>query len=57
MIYYKHAKSKHLPSKLIRLNKYKHKKSSWITYVIIHLIKYRDELYKKANDRLILHRI
>ncbi len=43
------AKSKHLPSKLIRLNKYKHKTSPWITYRIIHSIKYRDELYKKKQ--------
>ncbi len=31
--------------------------SPWITYGKIHSIKYRDELYKKANDRLILLRI
>jgi hypothetical protein len=43
------SKNKHLPSKLIRLNKYKHKKSPWITYGIIHSIEYRDKLYKKKQ--------
>ena len=40
------SKELHLPSKLVRFNKYKHKKSKWISRGIINSIKYRDNLYK-----------
>ncbi len=41
------AKTKHMPSKFVKWNKYKHKKSKWITSGIIKYIQYRDNLYKK----------
>ena len=40
------AKAKHMPSKLIKFNKYKHKKTKWITTGIIKSIQFRDHLYK-----------
>ena len=40
------ALDKHIPLKVIKLNKYKHKKSEWITEGILISIKYRDKLYK-----------
>ncbi len=35
-------KNKHLPTKMVRFNKYKHKKFKWITGGLITSIKYRD---------------
>jgi hypothetical protein len=43
------AKNKHMPTKLIKYNKYQHKKSKWITYGIIKSIHYRDNMYKKLK--------
>ncbi len=43
------AKNKHMPSKVVKYNKYKHKTSNWITYGIIKSIYYRDNLYKKMK--------
>ncbi len=46
------AKNKHMPTNLIKYNKYKHKKSKWVTFGIIKSIQFRDNLYKKPkNDR------
>lgn len=39
------AKEKHIPSKLVRFNKYKHKSSPWITNGILVSIRYRDKLH------------
>ena len=36
------AKNKHMPTKLVKCNKYKHKKSTWITQGLIKSIRYRD---------------
>jgi hypothetical protein len=44
------AKSKHLPEKSIRFNKYKHKKTNWITTGILISIKHKDKLYKKLRQ-------
>jgi hypothetical protein len=38
-------KDKHLPTKLVKFNKYRHKKNKWITSSIIKSIKNRDILY------------
>ena len=43
------AKDKHMPTKLMKFNKYKHKKSMWITQGILRSIQYRDKLYKKLK--------
>ena len=43
------AKNKHMPSKVVKYNKYKHKKSNWITHGILKSIYYRDNLYKKLK--------
>ena len=43
------VKSKHLPTKTVKFNKYKHKKSPWITTDILNSIKYRDKLYSKLR--------
>ena len=43
------AKNKHMPTKLVKYNKYKHKKSKWVTFGIINSIQYRDNLYKKLK--------
>ncbi len=43
------AKNKHMPSKLIKCNKYKHKKSKWVTFGILKSIQFRDNLYKKTK--------
>ena len=45
----KEAKDKHIPSKLVKYNKYKHKKSPWITFGILRSIKFRDNLYAKLK--------
>ena len=44
----------HLPTKVVKFNKYKHKKNKWITFGIIKSIKERDKLHKnlKSTDRL-----
>ena len=39
------AKEKHLPSKIVRFNKYQHKISPWITNGILASIRHRDKLY------------
>ncbi len=44
------AKDKHIPTKLIKYNKYKHKKSKWVTFGIIKSIQFRDNLYKKTKN-------
>ena len=43
------AKNKHMPCKLVKLNKYKHKKSTWITQGLLKSIRYRDKLYKQLR--------
>ena len=43
------SKNKHLPSKLVRFNKYKHKLSPWITNGILTSISFRDKLYHKLG--------
>ncbi len=43
------AKDKHMPTKLIKYNKYKHKKSTRVTFGIIKSIQFRDNLYKKLK--------
>ena len=45
----KDSKNKHLPSKLVRFNKYKHKLSPWITNGILTSIRFRDKLYRKLE--------
>ncbi len=40
------ANHKHLPSNIVKYNKYKHKRSNWITHGIIKSIHFRDNLYK-----------
>ena len=44
------AKSKHLPIKRIKLNKYKHKKCTWITKGILKSIKTKDIIYKMLKQ-------
>ena len=43
------AKHKHMPSKLVKFNKYRHKKSNWITKGLLKSIRFRDNLYKKMK--------
>jgi hypothetical protein len=43
------AKEKHMPTILVKFNKYRHKKNKWITFAIIRSIKYRDSLYAKIK--------
>ena len=43
------AKNKHMPCKLVKLNKYKHKKYAWITLGLLKSIRYRDKLYKQLR--------
>ena len=43
------AKDKHMPTKLVKFNKYKHKKYMWITQGILRSIQYRDKLYKRLK--------
>ena len=38
------AKDMHMPTKLVKLNKYKHTKSMWIIQGILRSIQYRDKL-------------
>ena len=44
------AKSKHLPIKRIKFNKYKHKKCRWITNGILKSIKTKDIIYKMLKQ-------
>ena len=44
------AKSKHLPLKKIKFNKYKHKKCRWITNGISKSIKTKDIIYKMLKQ-------
>ena len=44
------AKNKHLPSKVVRFNKYKHKKNPWMTSGILKSIKGRDKLYLQLKS-------
>ena len=49
------AKEKHLPSKIVRFNKYRHKISPRITNGILASIRHRDKLYyQKAKFRLLM---
>lgn len=41
------AKSKYMPTKLIKFNKYKHRKNNWTTVQILDSIKEKDKLYRK----------
>ena len=43
-------KEKHLPTKLVKFNKYKHKFSPWVTNSILRSIKYKDKLYKTLKS-------
>ena len=43
------AKDKHMPTNMVKCNKYKHKKSMWITQGILRSIQYRDKLYKQLK--------
>ena len=43
------AKVKHMPTKLVKFNKYKHKTFMWITQGILRSIQYRDKLYKQLK--------
>ena len=43
------AKHEHMPSKLVKFNKYRHKKSNWITKGLLKSIRFRDNLYKKMK--------
>ena len=45
-----HCITKHLPTKLLRYNKYKHKKTKWITRGLLHSIRFRDKLYKRVKN-------
>ena len=45
----KHHINKHLPTKLVKFNRYLHKKSPWITKGILHSMQYRDKLYYKLK--------
>ena len=44
-----HAKTKHMPNKLVKFNRYKHKKSAWITQGILTSIRYRDKMYTQLK--------
>ena len=44
------AKDKHLPIKLVKINKHKHKQSNWISTGIIRYITYRDKLYMRLKQ-------
>ena len=46
----KDSENKHLPSKLVRFNKYKHKLSPWITNGILTAIRFRAKLYHKLEQ-------
>jgi hypothetical protein len=45
----KTAKEKHLPTKLVKFNKYRHKKNNWMTYGILKSMKHRNKLYKRLR--------
>ena len=40
----------HVPTKLVKFNKYRHKKFTWITAGILNSIKYKDKLYRKLKQ-------
>ena len=42
-------KSKHLPYRYVKIDKYRHKGNKWITRGIIKSIKQRDKLYKELS--------
>ena len=42
---FEQQKIKHMPTKLVKFNKYKHKKAKWITQGLLNLIRFRDRLY------------
>ncbi len=42
---------KHIPNKIVKLNKYKHKKCKWITVGIINYVSFRDKLYYKFRQQ------
>ena len=42
-------KSKHLPYRYVKFDKYRHKGNKWITHGIIKSIKHRDKLYKELS--------
>lgn len=44
---------KHIPTKLVKFNKYKHKRNKWVTKGIINSIKFRDKLYHKMKSTTI----
>ena len=44
------AKEKHLPSKIMRFNKYRHKISPWITNGILASIRHRDKPYYQKSQ-------
>jgi hypothetical protein len=44
-----HAKTIHMPNKLVKINRYKHKKSTWITHGLLTSIRYRDKMYKQLK--------
>ncbi len=43
------AKNKHMPTKLVKYNKYKHKKSRRVTFGIIKSMQHRENFYKKLK--------
>ena len=43
------AKDKHMPTKLVKFNKYEHKTYMWITQGILRSIQYRNKLYKQLQ--------
>ena len=43
------AKDKHMPTKLVKFNKYKHKKAKWITQGLLNSIRFRDRLYARLK--------
>ena len=43
--------SEHLPTKIVKFNKYKHKKSPWITSGILKSIHTRDNMYRRWKNK------
>ena len=43
------AKDKHMPTKLVKFNKYKHKKTKWITQGLLNSIRFKDRLYARLK--------
>ena len=41
--------NRHIPSKVVKFNKYKHMKSKWMTYGLFTKIKKRVELYRAVS--------